>query len=705
MSLIRRQHLSVLLLIALAGPLCYSNILNAPFQFDDRFSILENEFIHLDELTWQGLADAAFRKSGHRPVTNLTLALNYYLGGLEVWGYHLFNVAVHVAAGMLLYGWIYRTLRLPFFQARYSPASAHRIAALASLLWVVHPVQTQAVTYIVQRATGLAALFYLGSLFAYLLGRTGPSRYRLRWYGTALLSGLLALGSKEIAVTLPVILILYDALLICGLERERVRKRLPFYGVLTVVPAVLGGLMFSRLGIDLFTGHYHQQAFTVVERLWTEGRVLMHYLSLLVFPHPSRLSVDYYFPVSRSLMDPLSTFFSWAVIVGLLGLAYGLRRRAALVSFCILWFFVNLALESTVILLDLVFEHRLYTPSISVFLLAAVGAESLWAGVLERRVWLGRAALAGLLGVLVVFGSWTWERNRVWTDRLSLWQDAVSKHPLKPRTHFNLAGAYLSRGQVSNAMVEYKVAASLRPEYEPLAVLELQKKIERLEAAGKDLPARVLLLQMVELFPDEPTARYLLGSFLMDHGDLPGAVRHLEMSVRLDPADGFSYNNLGLAYLTMERFDAALKSLGKALELDLSFADSYEKLGVLIYREKKYPVAIEIYQLLLQADPLRTSTLFNLGLAYSANGEVERATVVLEKATRLSPRFSEAYNNLGVNYGKAGRLEEALEVLKEALRLNPRYAEAHHNLARVYELQGLEALSEEHDQRSRQISR
>jgi hypothetical protein len=317
----------VLLLFFIIGLAVYSSGLWAPFQLDDHVRIEDNPHVRLDHISLKGLKKAAMNKfsSHNRPIANLTFALNYYFHDYRVLGYRLVNIAVHILTAILFF--VLARITLWIFQSRSGadslccvrPFHASFVALFAALIWLVHPVQTQSVTYIVQRMNSMAAMFYVLSLFLYVKGRLnqkrafGPSkggkdkdkfrsRYRYFWFGGSLLAWVLALGSKQIAVTLPFFVLLYEWYFFQDLSKDWLQSRLKYFLALAVA---FGFIFLFFLGLNPLEklqsiGDYSLNQFTFKERLLTQPGVVIHYLSLLFYPHPSRLNLDYDFPLSHS---------------------------------------------------------------------------------------------------------------------------------------------------------------------------------------------------------------------------------------------------------------------------------------------------------------------------------------------------------------------------------------------------------------------
>jgi hypothetical protein len=313
------------------------------------------------------------------------------------------------------------------------------------------------VTYIVQRMNSMAGMFFLLSLYLYVRGRLGETKWTKIWYYSGcVVAGVLALGSKEIAGVLPLMLALYEFYFFQDLDLRAVRKKWPgLIGILVIFLIIF----LVYLGPN-FTGkildEYRHRDFTLGERLLTQLRVVMYYLNLMVFPLPSRLNVDYDFSLSHSLLNPASTLFSLLGLIGLIGLGVYLARGRPLASFGIFWFLGNLSVESSVIALDMVFEHRLYLPLLG-FLLFLVGIAGKKAG--------RKKFIYGACAVIPILSIWTFQRNIVWKDEFTLWSDCVKKSHNRARSYYGISIAYLNKGMYDEAIREAQRVLQINPNY------------------------------------------------------------------------------------------------------------------------------------------------------------------------------------------------------------------------------------------------
>ncbi|MDX1775444.1 MAG: hypothetical protein R3297_02575, partial [Desulfobulbales bacterium] len=349
-------------LLAAVTVVLYANTFDSPFALDDYHNIIANRPIRITEISLETLSEIVQNSLlERRPVANISLALNYYFHQYDVTGYHLVNIAIHVLNGILLYFFIHFTLN--FAPGSLSPQNKGLIAFSAALMWLVHPLQTQSVTYIIQRMNSLAAMFYLLSFMFYIWARI--SKHKLVIFTMAcgaLAAGILAIGSKENAVMLPVFILLYEWYFFQDLRFDLKKHH---YLILGILILFLLAAVFFYLGtnpLNVVAG-YGGRDFNLQERLLTQLRVVVSYVTMVLYPLPSRLTLEHDFPLSYSLVNPLTTLFSLFALTGITAAALLLSKRERILSFCLLWFLGNLLIESSIIPLEIIFEHRTYLPA------------------------------------------------------------------------------------------------------------------------------------------------------------------------------------------------------------------------------------------------------------------------------------------------------------------------------------------------------
>jgi protein O-mannosyl-transferase len=644
-------------MVILLGVCAYANSFHVPFQFDDQASILDNSAI-------RDVANFFTNPSGNaynprRYVGYLTFALNYRWGGLDITGYHVVNLAIHLANALLVYALARLTLRTPFFNPQPStrngssqrftstvhlnpqPSSLNLLPLFAALLFVAHPLQTQAVTYIAQRLTSLATLFYLLALVLYgrmrLVQESGEgSRVKAgAWYVMAIVVTALAMKAKEIDFTLPVAIALYEWLFFRGDFGRRGVRLIPFFAAMAIIPLTLvgrGGAPTPAAGGGLLAdvtaaSKMETAPLSRLDYLFTQFRVIVTYLRQLFLPVNQNLDYDY--PLYHSFFAPpvLASFLLLAALFVLaIYLVYRstlnpepsslIPQRAAfnpqplrLVSFGIFWFFLTLAVESSIIPIDdVINEHRVYLPSVG-FVVAVITLVLVAADKLRTRAPAAGKVVVTLLAVAVlVMAGATFARNAVWRDPLSLWRDCAAKSPNKPRPLNNL-GFWLTE-------------------------------------AGRTEEAIPLLNRAIAINPRSADGYNCLGHALTSLGQSAEAIAMFQRAITLNPKHADAYNNLGHLLTQVGRPEEAVPLLEKAMALREGFADACNNLGVALY----------------------------------ALGDESRSMAMFQRVIAHNPGYADAHNNLGVIYIRRGRIKEAIGEFQAAVAAKPGYAAARRNL-------------------------
>jgi len=665
--------------------LIYADTLNAPFVFDDLPNITQVPRMRMTQVTPEALVRVL--KITMRPVANLSFAFNYYFHGYDVRGFHVINLAVHVLTAVLLLLISRQTLRLCNLENRLVPL-------FAAVLWLVNPVHTQSVTYIVQRMNSMPATFFMLALFCYIHARmttmTGQGRFRsLLLSALCLLAAILGLASKQIVATLPVIIFLYEWIFFQNLDRGWLKKQIGWISVMSILLIIIALIYMGGNPIEKLTGFYEKKEFTPVQRLLTESRVVIFYLSLLFFPHPNRLNLDYDFPLSDSLMNPAVTGLSLLAIMALFAVALYRPGRHRLLSFAILWFLCNLAIESTFLGLDIIFEHRTYLPSLfPTFVFAAL---------LFR--YLSRPIMAILLlsVFIIICGNWASQRNIVWNDTLTLWQDCSNKSPRKARPANGVGMAYQAHQQHERALEWFQEAVQLNPEYNEAysniggiliqmgrpaeAVPHLERAItldpENYEAfsnLGSAKHHQNLLdeaveyyLKSIRLYPDFEAAHNNLGAVLTQKGDIEGAMRHLNQAIRINPRYTEAHNNLGLAMAKLGREQDAIASFQQALRLNPDYAPAHLNLGIIRLEKQDMDRARDHLQQAVQLNPQSVNALDRLATVFVMQGQYHAAEGILMRLTRLTPDSPTVYYNLACVYALQNKTKTAVAALKKAV--------------------------------------
>lgn len=591
----------------------YANTINDEFHFDDTPNIVRAKNVHIKYPTLDELKKSTIKhESGnlYRPVARISLALNWFFGGKDVTGYHLVNIAVHILACFFLYLAIMLILRAP--RAPNIPEGyAQFVALLAAVLWAANPIQTQAVTYIVQRMASMAAMFYIMGLYFYMKGRLSSSKgSAFAFYGATFMAYLLAVGSKENAVMFPFALVLLEVCFFADLKKIK-NKRF----ILSAFFVVLGT---GALGIILFAvfrdnpwqyftglaGQYEDRPFTLGERLLTQPRVLIFYLSQIFYPIADRLSLVHDFRVSSSLFSPWTTLPSILAVLGMLLFSTVYINRFKLLAFPLLFFFLNHAVESSIFPLEMVFEHRNYLPSFFLFLPVAAG----FALGIEHFRSLGKKTTPAFLVffatlLVFLFGSGTYVRNMAWADNKTLWEDAVEKAPNSPRPYNNLA--------------------LLIKKYNPEKAVSLLKMAERGEPVKKDQNKILAYTNLAYIY--------------MQNEKYEQAVSYYKKLLKYKPDSEKGWIGLISCYLLRGDMDNALRRANIVLENNPDHQKILGSKSFILLKmdepEKAYPVA----QKYLGQVPDEKKALLNMGCALIGLGKYRQAGIYLSRAVERYP--------------------------------------------------------------------
>ena len=628
-----------IVLIPIFGILAYSNTFHAPFQWDESAFIEKNPIVKdlsyfLETSKAKGFEYYPALKG--RYIGYLTFALNYKLHGLDVTGYHVVNVVIHIINALLVYLLVVLTFRTPFMTESSLSYYSKLIAFFTAMLFVSHPVQTEAVTYIFQRLASLVTLFYMLSLVCYIKARLGDhgKAVTFTYYFLSLACAVLAMKTKENAFTLPIIMTLYEFSFFRGEPRQRILRLIPILLTLLIIPLSLTGIdnpidnpaeEITRT-TPVMGSHEHTSQH---EYLLTQFRVIVTYIRLLFFPVNQNLFYDY--PIFHSFFNP-EVFLSFLFLLSILVFADYLFRRSRvkdhdsrLIAFGILWFFITISVESSIIPIPMIIcEYRVYLPSAGAFWAITAGLFILVYKVKDKRTRL--IIISSLILITFVFSYAAYARNTLWGSNISLWEDVVKKSPKKAKGYNTLGNAYYDKGQIDTAISYYLSALKVQPHH-----------------------AKVY---------------YNLGNAYYGKGLIDNAIGHYQAAIRINPWYADAHNNLGIAYASKELTDMAIKHYETALKLKPEHAETY----------------------------------YNLGVTYYRKGLTDKAIGQLQTAIRLQPDYAEAYNNLGAIYGSKGLTDIAIEHYETALELKPGYAETHYNLGIAYTDKGLHGKASEHFQ-------
>ena len=688
-----------LALILVAAIAVYHNSLIAPFVLDDEGWINENPSIQHLWPIWPVLFPTDAAAFGGRPVVSLTLAINRALGGANVWGYHATNLAIHVLTAWLLFGVVRRTLLLPCLREKFGSASTP-LALLAAILWTIHPLQTEAVTYVVQRTESLAGLFYLLTLYCTIRAATSTSASSAKlssggqppacgfagianrqelpataastkpWYIAAIVACLLGMATKETLVTAPAIVLLYDRAFLAGSFREAWRRRYGLYLALAATWGVVAALLIST-GFHGGTTGFGVRKFTCWSYLLTQPGVIVHYLRLAFWP--TGLCLDYNWPTAHTLGEIL---LPGILVAGLLGLTVWALVKRPKWGFLGAWFFVILAPTSSFVpIQDAAFEHRMYLP------LAAVVTGLVVAGFLAAQYFVRRRAVSlqasavggGALAMLVglALGILTFQRNADYRDEMSIWEDTVAKAPDNARAQCNLGTALAGSGRSDEAFAHFQKAVAVQPDYAE-AHCNVGAGLVR---HGQVDEAIDHYRKAIELKPGFAPACYNLGLALAGRGQIDEAIALYQKALEARPAFVEAHTSLGMALAGSGRFEEAIAHFRTALEVQPDYAGAREDLADTRSQWEGIRKWLAGRRELLRRRPDDVALLNETAwvLATNPNASIRNGAEAVElarRAVQLSDRRDPAIlDTLAAACAEAGRFSEAVTTAEQALAL------------------------------------
>jgi len=677
--------------LVVLGCIAYSNSLDVPFAFDDIDSVQINYNVRFPNYSLYRPQTYIYTRS----LLYASFAFNYWLAGENVLGYHIVNLLLHLLNGLLVFAVAIRILK----KVLTDPGLVRTYALLSAAFFLVHPVQTESVTYISSRSELLSTFFYLSGFLLFLSLPESKIGF-LAGLGIVLFL-LIGLGAKETVVTLPAVVLLYDYLFIAKTRLAGVFSRWRFYLVFVILGAAGAYYLVAKQIVAFGALVAARESIPRWNYLLTQPRVIIRYLRLLVFP--TGLNLDYDFRVSVSILEP-AVLLSLLVIAGLIVTAWRWRQTRPVFAFSIFWFFITLSPTSSIIPIpDVIFEHRLYLPLAGVCLSFPFVMEwfiSLWKGRVRNR-----GLLVSATAVLAVLTTLTVLRNDIWRDEIRLWSDVISKSPHKLRVYSGVMYAYMKRGQDEKAIPVAKLGAENVPE------------------------ARVSFLDT-------------LGNLYLKLGRPDQAVEYFKTStaetVRMGMTPFYQagyFNNLGVAYMAFAKTlqgsnrieawrsaqDAFRKSLeghpsnvrtldglinathnlgeGKLLEqesrkrpAEVNDFRSLYSLAALLSLEERYGESLGYFDRAEKAfsdgDAGGETLFFNYAFALSKAGQVDNAIAKYLEALKIDPFFGEAHYNLALLYVGKQDHDSALQHLTSIVGRDPNNVRANMMLAEIYAYQG-----------------
>lgn len=629
------------LLLAAAAALVYSNTLDVPFYFDDKKSIVDNTTIH----SLQNIA-SIWNKNPFRFISYLSFAINYHFHGVNVYGYHFVNIVIHFLAAFSLWGLIRGLLRTPAVKGKLDTRIEYWLPIIASLLFVLHPLQTQAVTYVVQRSAAIAALFYITSMAAYVQVRLADKNIkRILWSVGVLLSVILAFLSKQNTVTIPLAIILTEAVFF-PLYKKKVFSLLAFLALGVGVMLAIIHFGFETTPFSLETLDKMTRETKMISRpdyLATQMLVLWQYV--LKFFYPIGLHLDHDFPLAHGFSQGKVLLAAGGHLL-VLFISFFYARRYPLLFFAAAIFYVTHLVESGAIpIRDVFFEHRMYLPMIGLCITVAFF-------ILHfiRGKYSGRSVTAVSLLIFFTLGLLTWNRNTVWRDPVALWSDNVAKAPMKARPHHNLGRVLVLKGNTDDGIVSFRKAIELDPEY-------------------------VLAYNGI-------------GIALTKKGDPALAVEYLQIGLTQDPHYEELHFNAGVAFAKLGNSNKAIAHYRKALAASPEYDSARNNLANLLYKEGFVDEAIKHYHIAIRNSTDNTKPYYNLAAIYFMEEKSSESLPLLQKVLTINPKDADALILLGAVFTEQEKYSLAQETYEKALRLAPDLkGQISYNLACLYALQ------------------
>ncbi len=651
-------------IIFLLGILIYANSFAGAFHFDDLNNIVDNKKLR-DFTDVEGI----WRMSQRRFLAYYSFALNYHYGELNVWGYHLVNLFIHLMNACLV-GWMTLLLfKTPSLKANSLAKHSLAISFCAALLFVSHPLATQSVTYIVQRMASMVSMFYLLTMVFYIKTRLVENNkgQQFLFVTLAVLSALMAMMTKENAFTIPFAIVLLE---VCFLQTRSFKVDFKDYRVHLVIGAFLltVAIVLMNFSLSIFNpippGIDHPYVLTPMNYFITQFSVIAKYIQLLILP--INLNVDYDYRVVENFFE-IKTVLSFLFLGGLLSAAVLLFKKHKLFSFGVFWFFLTLAIESSFVpIADVIFEHRTYLPSVGFFIIvSAYVFHFLW----DKHKPIGIALLVLIIGINSFL---TYQRNKVWKDEVSLLEDVISKSPNKARPYVNLGAVYMDRGEWDLAATNFSKGISVNPNYldaynnRGAAYTNLNK----LELAISDYS------KAIEINPKYVGAYYNRGITYANLRQWDNAIADYSAAIEFSPNNAQLFFNRGNAYMQLQALDQAIKEYTQAIALDPNYVSAYNNRGIVYGRLNQLPNAITDFTSALSLQPNAYNILEQRALALANSGQWATAINDFSRMIEINAQNPNVLYNRGYSYENLGQWQSALTDYDRALSINPNHTKA-----------------------------
>lgn len=688
------RHLVVFFVLTVVVFVAYSNSLKGDIFLDD---VLIKQKVTTDKIS-------NYLRPGPRHFGMLTFFIN---GEFNVVNYRIVNIIIHIFNAFLVYAITYITLQSPLLRDRLSE-HAYTAAIASGLIFALHPININAVAYISQRVAALAAFFTLMALIFYIFAHKIESKYKsCLLYGLCLVSILLGVFSKENAIIAIPLIILYDFFFITETSWHSRSKKMGVIVLALAVTIVFASFylnitaIFSQLVSDFLHSHkiantqsWHgvDISITAYQHILTQFRVICRYLSIFVVPLPSFLAFDRWgYPVSNGLFEPLSTLLSIVAVLSLLLIAVLKARRLPFLSFGILWYFIAISLESFVAVgLDLYFEHRNYLPSTGLIMGLTIQAfEAMNSRGSDKRM------LIVIACVVLILGLFTYQRNYVWKDAVTLWLDTTQKAPYNTRAVLFLGNAYLAVKDYDNAAVYYERGLKMSEQYGSSSFY-YETTIYSLAMAYFYSYRYDRLMTMVdyleERLPDSQYLPVLKGAYAVASRQPELAMGYLEEALKGNPElvdKEVIYLLIGDSYRHQGLFEEAIKAYQKALAQNPKSYAAYYAIGKCYLALDDLQKALEYMQMALLYDNGHIDALSDAAdILLSLGGDISLAQSYVDRAVSFNPSTYKPYMVMGNVKLYMGNAIEAEKYYEKALGFGAaKYAIAI-NKGRVYNMLG-----------------
>lgn len=593
----------------------YANSFNASWHMDDKPNIVNNQALHISDLAPQTLWKTFFANplkahKLYRPLPCLSFAINCYVGGNNTFGFHLVNFSFHLATAMALYFLFVRLLLVLNYQKPDQEIPDIRsVALLGAALWAINPIQTQAVTYIVQRMAIMAAFFYVLAMLYFVKVRTAQtSRLRRKYSVCCVFFFLCALGSKENAIILPFSLILVEWIFFQKGKTNFMSKPVTWIAVCGsfATALILAFVLKNGLSLEFIHNWYDHRPFTLMERLLTQPRVVLGYLSQIFYPLPERFSIAHDVTVFTSLLHPWTTLPAIGIIFSMIVGAFVFAPRYPLTAFAVFFFFLNHVVESSILPIELVFEHRNYLPSLFLFLPIAVGLQQLLIRLKQNNGFICGVLAAAIIIMIVGVGLSTYMRNAAWASEIKLWTDAAKKAPasIRPLVTLgiqlgweenpspsdyrhalalfrqalelpqaarntekaeilgNMGGIYFQQGKFEKAITTYYKALEL----DSIFLKNRSDLINPLIATGRFAEAEHHARYLISKCPDNPQYLDILGFILLWQDKPNDAIGCFQSALKKGLESGSLFANIGVTLTRLESWENSQWFLQRAAQ-------------------------------------------------------------------------------------------------------------------------------------------